>query len=50
MEIIKTKPGYKINCTGPQQSTLGATQLGVSHKHRWTLFWTNTFSDQNKYI
>ena len=46
MEIINTKPGYKINCTGPQ-CTLGATQPAVSHKYDWdyVAIWTTTFSD-----
>ena len=63
MEIINTKPGYKINCTGP--STLGATlNLGVSSNYDWNYFaickntfqrlgqilfaiWTNTFCNYN---
>ena len=54
MEIINTKPGYKINCTG-LHSTLGANQPGVSHKHHWNnsvqihlATETNTFSNLDK--
>ena len=56
MEIINTKPGYKINCTWPR-CTLGTNQPGVSHKHHWNYFGkiqlatgTNTFSNLDKYI
>ena len=45
MEIINTKPGYKINCTGP--STLGATlNLGVSSNYDWNCFAISTIPFQ----